>query len=130
MVKTIVATFLILHGLVHGVLAIVPNPDTLDADLGSFFSPSRLLSKLGLSESAGKWISIILALLAMVGFIAAGLALSGFLVPFTWWRTLAIAATVGSLLLFVIFWHRRFIIGVLIDAVLLALLIFANWTPI
>lgn len=130
MVKTIVATFLILHGLVHGVLAMVPSPDTPEADFGSFFSPSWILSKLGLSELTGKWVSIILALMAMIGFIASGLALSGFLVPFTWWRTLAIAATVVSLLLFVIFWHRRLIIGVLIDAVLLALLIFANWTPV
>jgi hypothetical protein len=130
MVNTIVATLLILHGLVHGVLALVPNPDTLDADFGSFFSPSWLLTKLGISEMTGKWISIILALIAMIGFIAAGLALSGFLVPFTWWRTLAIAATVVSLLLFVIFWHRYFIIGVLIDGVILALLIFANWTPV
>jgi hypothetical protein len=129
MLKTIAATFLILHGLVHGVLATVPNPDTPDADFGSFFSPSWLLAKLSLSQLTGKRISIILALIAMIGFIASGLALLDFLVPFAWWRALAIAAAVLSLLLFVIFWHRRFILGVLIDVVILALLVFTNWTP-
>ena len=129
MVKTIVAIFLILHGLVHAILAMVPNPNEPEAGFATFFSQSWLLSGLGLSGSAGRPIAIVLAAVATIGFIATGLALLGFLVPFDWWRTLAIASTVVSLLLLIIFWNIYLIVGVLIDVAILATLILTDWTP-
>ena len=73
MLQTVVAIVLILHGLVHAILATVPNPNTPEAGFATFFSRSWLLTRLGLSESAGKAIAIILAAIATIGFIAAGL---------------------------------------------------------
>jgi hypothetical protein len=59
----------------------------------------------------------------------AGLGLLDILVPFAWWRSLAMASAVISLLLLIIFWNFYLIIGVLIDVLILITLIFTNWTP-
>ena len=126
MINTIVAIFLILHGLVHAILAMVPNPNEPEAGFATFFSQSWLLSGLGLPESVGRPIAIFLAAVATIGFIAAGLALLNILVPFEWWRTLAIASAVVSLLLLVVFWNTYLIVGILIDIAILATLIFFN----
>jgi hypothetical protein len=127
--KTILAIFLILHGLVHGILALVPNPNNPEAGFATFFSRSWLLAGLGLSESAARSIAIILAAIATIGFIAAGLALLDILLPFDWWRTLTIASAVVSLLLLVIFWNLYLVAGVIIDVALLATLLLTDWTP-
>lgn len=131
MLKTIAPTFLILHGLVHGILAMVPSPDAPDKGVATFYSGtgSWLLTRLGLSESTSKTIAILLAVTATIGFVAAGLALFGILIPFDWWRTLAIASAAVSLSLVVIFWHRYLIVGLLIDVAVLVTLIFTNWSP-
>ena len=127
--KTIVAVFLILHGLVHAVLAMMPNPDAPEVEFATFFSRSWLLSSLGLAESAGRPIAILLAAIATIGFIASGLSLLDILVPFEWWRTLAIASAVVSLGLLIIFWHRYLILGIIIDVVILVAFSFFHWTP-
>jgi hypothetical protein len=128
MVNTIVAIFLILHGLVHAILAMVPNPKEPGSGFATFFSQSWLLSGLGLPQSAGRSIAILLAAIATIGFIAAGLALLNILVPFDWWRSLAIASAVVSLLLLVVFWNTYLIVGILIDVTILIALLVFNWT--
>jgi hypothetical protein len=127
--QTIIAIFLILHGLVHAILALAPNPNAPDARVGEFFSQSWLLNSLGLPAGGGRSLAITLAAIATLGFVATGLALLDFLVPFDWWRTLAIVSAIVSLLLLVIFWNRYLIIGVAIDILILAALFFAGWTP-
>lgn len=129
MLKTVVAIFLILHGLVHAILAMVPDPDAAEPVFASFFSRSWLLSSLGLSDSTGKLLAIILAALATIGFVLSGLALLDILVPFDWWTSLAVVSAVVSLLLLVLFWHTYLIIGILIDLVVLVVVIFTDWTP-
>jgi len=59
--KIVVAVFLILHGLVHGILAMVPSPNADEPVFATFFSNSWLLSRLGFSESAGKLLAFVLA---------------------------------------------------------------------
>ena len=67
---------------------------------------------------------------ATLGFVAAGLALFGILVPFDWWRVPAIASAVVSLGLVVIFWNRYAIASLLINVAILVALVFANWSPV
>jgi hypothetical protein len=131
MLKTIAAIFVILHGLTHAIMAMVPSPNASDAGFAMFFSGigSWLLTRLGLSESASKTIAILLSAVATIGFVAAGLALFDVLVPFDWWRALAIASAAVSLLLVLTFWHRYLIVGLLIDAVVLVTLLFTKWSP-
>ena len=78
----------------------------------------------------GRWLALVNPLvIATLGFVAASLALFGILVPFDWWRVLAIASAVVSLLLVVIFWHPYLIVGLLIDAAVLVTLLFTKWSP-
>ena len=129
MLKTIVAILLILHGLTHSILAMVPSPKASKPVFATFFSGFGSWLLTGLSELASKTIAIVLAVIATLGFIAAGLALFGVLVPFDWWRVLAIASAVVSLLLLVIFWDPYLIVGLLIDAAVLVTLLFTKWSP-
>ena len=127
--KTIIAIFLILHGLVHAILAMVPDPNAPEARFATFFSRSWLLANLGLSEPVSRAIAMVLAVLATIGFVATGLALLDVLFPFDWWQTLAIVSAVVSLLLLIIFWNLYLVVGVAIDGLLLAALLFTDWTP-
>ena len=125
--KAIVAIFLILHGLTHGIMAMVPSPTAPDAGFATFYSGIGSWLFTGLSESASKKTAIPLSVVAMAGFVAAGLALAGILVPFAWWRALAIGAAAVSLLLVVIFWTPYLIVGLLIDLAVLATLLLTAW---
>ena len=118
------AIFLILHGLVHVILAMAPKPDAAEAVFATFFSKSWLLPGANLRYAA-----FILATAAAVGFIATGLSLLDVLVPIDWWRGLAIASAVVSLLLLLLFWHRYLVVGVAIDLLLLVVVIFTSWSP-
>ena len=84
---------------------------------------------MGLSETAVNATAFILAAMVTIGFIAAGLGLLDILVPFAWWRTLAITSAVVSLLLLILFWHRYLIVGGAIDIVILAALLLTTWKP-
>ena len=131
MLKTIVAIFVILHGLTHAIMAMVPNPKAPDAGIATFYPGlgSWLLARLGFSESTTRTTAILLSVIATLGFVATGLALFGILVPFDWWRTLAIGSAAVSLLLIVIFWDPYLIVGLLIDGAVLVTLLFTKWSP-
>jgi hypothetical protein len=126
MLTVILAIFLILHGLVHAILAFAPVPNEPDAKPGAFFTTSSrswLLARLGINDSLVQWIGIILVVLSTLGFILAGLGVLGALGLNTVWETIAIVSAAVSLLLLILFWHTWLIVGVLIDVgVLLALL--------
>ena len=78
----------------------MPNPNTAKPVVATFFSEwaGQWLRGM-LSGSALQIIAIVLAVIAGVGFIAAGLAMFDFLLPHDWWRALAIASSVVSLIL-------------------------------
>lgn len=131
--KIIIALVLIAHGLVHAGLAAAPNPDVPDSKPGTFFtSPERslLLPNLGLSAAAVRWIGIVLVALATLGFVLAGLGVFGVPGLNEIWRTLAVASSVVSLLLLILFWHLWLIVGVLIDIVILVALLWVDWPPV
>jgi hypothetical protein len=127
--KTIVAIFIILHGLAHAILAMVPNPKASDPVFATFFSGFGSWLLTGLSESTSQRIANTLAVIAALGFVAAGLALFDVLVPFDWWRILAIASAAVSLLLVLIFWNMYLIVGLLIDTAVLFTLLLTKWSP-
>ena len=129
MLKTIVAIFLILHGLVHSILAMVPSPKAPGGGIATFYPGLGSWLFTGLSEQASKTIAILLSVIATLGFVATGLALLGALVPFDWWRVLAIASAAISLLLVAIFWDPYLIVGLLIDLAVLVTLLLTKWSP-
>jgi hypothetical protein len=133
MLKTALAIFIILHGLVHTILAIAPNPADPGAKPGAFFTATErswLLPQFGLNATTIQWIGIILVVLSTLGFILAGLGVFGVAGLGTIWRTIAIISAIISLLLLIIFWHPWLPIGVLIDIGTLITLLVLHWPPV
>ena len=62
------------------------------------------------------------------GLCPCRLSAAGIIVPYGWWQSLTVVASVASLLLLVCFWHNWLIVGVVIDIALLALMA-SNWQP-
>ncbi|MCJ7624080.1 MAG: hypothetical protein MUO76_11300 [Anaerolineaceae bacterium] len=134
MLRTVLAIFIIAHGLVHAGLAAAPNPDDPDAKPGTIFTVSArswLLPWFGLNVSVVKWIGITLVALSTLGFVLAGLGIFGVQDLVAVWRTAAVlSACVSLLLLLILFWHRWFPVGILIDIGVLIALLWARWPPV
>ncbi|MBI2323526.1 MAG: hypothetical protein HYU87_00975 [Chloroflexi bacterium] len=71
----------------------------------------------------------VLVVMVTIGYVLAGLATVGVLVPVLWWPGLVAASTVGSLAVLLAFLAPTFFIGFAIDAALLALVLASTWTP-
>ena len=120
----VLAIFLILHAVVHIILAMAPNPDAAEPVFATFFTKSWLLP-----GSGRHYFAYLLAAAAAIGFVMTGLSLLDILVPIEWWRGLAIVSSLVSLLLLVLFWNRYLVIGVVIDVLVLVVVFFTNWSP-
>ena len=129
MLKISLAIFLIVHGLVHSILAVTPNPGDPGAGPGAFFTAAErswLLPQLGLNATTIRWTGIILVFLSTLGFVLAGLGILGVPGLSTIWRTVAVVSSCVSLLLLILFWHPWLIVGVLIDIGVLITLLLAK----
>lgn len=104
----------------------VPNPAWMSwwpVNLGQswLFVPSGFENTM-IAKALG-----VLWLAAGLLLITAGLAVLGVIIPFDWWRNMALAGTVISLFLLVIYFHPFFIIGFGADVILLAALLLRQW---
>jgi hypothetical protein len=116
-IRILIGLFLIAHGIVHPLLAIIPEPGTESTTIGEFWTRSWLLG-----EGRGVKIAIyVLSGLAALVFLLAGLSFMGIIVPQAWWRTLWLAGAAFSLVLLIVFWHKDWQYGVAIDVALLIL---------
>lgn len=116
--RIIIGIFVILHGLVHPIMAVVPQSteeQTAGAPpvFGGFWTTSWLL---GEGPTIKALIYILSALVALV-LIAAGL---GFIGEQPWTEIAWLAGTVSSLLLLLVFWNNWLVVGTVIDLALLA----------
>jgi len=119
---------LVLHGLIHGILAVMPNPNAAEPVAVTFFSEWASSWLRGMfSDRALQTLAIILAVIAGVGFIAAGLAMFDVLLPHDWWRTLAIASSVVSLILCVLFWNAYLIVGPVVAIGIIVVVGLIHW---
>jgi len=128
-VEAVFAVFLIVHGLVHAILAAAPRPDVPDAKPLTFWArPSKLLP--GMGESIARPLATVLWIVSTLLFVTAGLGVLGIPGVSEIWSGLATAGAITSLLLLLIFWHKWLIIGVLIDLGLILALVVFSWTPV
>jgi hypothetical protein len=101
-------------------------------DVKGWSSHSWLLTPL-LGEAASRIISAILFLAAMLGFLAAALALMGWLVPHDSWRSLAVVSAAISLVAVVLFWNAFVSLipnkvgAIVVDVATLVCLLVLNW---
>ena len=126
--RILIGVLLVLHGLIHGILAVLPNPDAAKPVAATFFSEwARPWLQSGFSDRTLQMIAIALAAIAGVGFLTAGLALFGLILPHDWWRALAIASSVVSLVLCVLFWNVYLIVGPVVAVGIIVALGFVHW---
>jgi hypothetical protein len=130
MIRILLGVFLILHGLVHGGLAAAPIPNDPNSKPGAFFTDatrSWLLSRMGLNASAIRVAGVIMVMLPLLGFVAAGLGVFGISGLDSIWRMMAVTSAGFSLLLLVVFWHPWLVVGCLLNFGMLISLLWANW---
>ena len=99
--RLIIAAILFVHGIGH-VLGIMAALNL--SNLEGWSSRSWLLTGL-IGETASRVISFLLFLAALVGFVGAGLALMGWLLPHEWWRPLSVVSAAISLVALGLFWN-------------------------
>ena len=126
--RILIGVLLILHGVIHGILAVMPNPNAAKPVVATLFSEWASAWLRGtLSGSALQIIAIVLAVIAGVGFIASGLAMFDFLLPHDWWPTLAIASSVVSLVLCALFWNTYLIVGPVVAIAIIVVVGLLKW---
>ena len=126
--RILIGVLLLLHGVIHGILAALPNPEADKPVAATFFSEwaAPWLRDL-LSGSALQVIALVLAVVAGISFIAAGLAMFDVLLPHDWWRALAVAASVVSLLLCLLFWNSYLIVGPVVAIAIIVVVGLLKW---
>jgi len=120
MTKLLIGGFLIAHGLIH--VAFWATPRGPDQPFDS--SRSWLLELFGISAGSARTISIVLAVAAATGFIAAGIALFA---GSDSWHVIAIVTAAGSLPLFVLFFNPWLTLGAAIELGILYSLVVSHW---
>jgi hypothetical protein len=129
LLKEVIMSPQLLRVLIAGALFVHGVGHTL-----GFFMPARSWLLPGAGEPVLRIVGGIIWALATVGFIAAFLGFIGFLVPAEWWRPLAIAFAVVSLLGLFLFWGTWAAfntIGALgMNIAILVLLLWVKWPPV
>ena len=111
------AGFLGVHGLIH-LMFLNPKPPEGSSAAGYPFDPSRswLSTRSGLAAPAVRGISAALSAVVSVGFVLAGLATLGLIVPVTWWPALVVGSSILSLALFALFLSPGLALGIAVDS--------------
>ena len=107
--RAIVAFVIAFHGLGHAMgiipaLGIVNTEGASQGWLQKWSSHSWLLTNL-LGNTVSGILCVVLYGAALIGFLSAALALLGWGIPHDWWRTLALASAVVSLVALLLFWN-------------------------
>jgi len=126
--RTVIAIVLLAHGIGHS-LGMFPALGLAKTERWS--DHSWLMTNF-IGESAARWLGVLLWLAVMLGFIGAGLGFYGILVPQDWWRSLAAASAVVSLVGLALYWNAfpsliNKIGAIAVDVAVLVALLWAHW---
>jgi hypothetical protein len=107
--RAIVAFVFAFHAVGHAMgtipaLGIVNTQGSSQGWLQNWSSHSWLLTNL-LGSTLSRILCVALYGAALLGFLGAALAVVGWGVPHAWWRTLAVASAVISLVALLLFWN-------------------------
>ena len=130
--RWLLGAFLVAHGLVH-VLFVVPRPagaaTTGAAEWPFDMTRSWLVTVARMDPSAVRLVGVALIFAVVLGFLLAGLATVGILVPPGQWQVLVLASTAASVVLLAFFPSPQLVLGAAIDAVLLWMILASVWVP-
>jgi len=115
MLRILMIGFLIAHGLVHVTLRVTPKPEQKEN------RPNPVHSWLLGDQKA---LTVTLAIAAAAVLVTAGIALWAHA---AWWTTAAVAGLAMSFALIVLVFHRWFVFIELVNAGLIASLIWLEW---
>lgn len=123
--RLFIGILIILHGLVHPIMAVVPQPTEEQSDdnppvIGGFWTQSWLLG----DDSTVKGAIYTLAALTAAVFLVAGI---GFMGSQTWAKPALLAGTGLSLLLLIVFWDIYLVVGIVIDALMISAAFTTPW---
>jgi hypothetical protein len=124
--RILIGIIIILHGLVHPLLAVIPPPGKENTEenpavMGSYWTRSWLFGK----GARAKQLLYALAALAALALLVAGI---GFMVgPPPWGKAAWLAGAGLSLLVLAVFWKRDFVFGIAIDALMVAIVFLTPW---
>jgi hypothetical protein len=135
--RAIIAFVFAFHGVGHamGILPALGVVNVEGSDQGwlkNWSSRSWLLTDI-LGDTASRVLCAILYGAALVGFIAAALALLGWGIPHDWWRTLAVVSAIISLVGLLLYWNALIFlfphkVGALaVNIATLVCLLLLNW---
>jgi hypothetical protein len=124
------AAFLAFHGLIH-LMFLNPKPPETASGTDYPFDPARswLATRAGLRAGAVRGLSAVLPTVVAIGFVLAGLATVGLVVPMVWWLGLVVGSSVLSLALFALFFSPSLALGIALDCVLLLIVLSGSWAP-
>jgi hypothetical protein len=137
LLRAIIAFVFAFHGVGHA-MGMIPALGIVDVEHSSqgwmknWSSRSWLLTNL-LGDIVSRVLCVLLYGVALLGFVGAALALLGWGVPHEWWRTLAVASAVVSLVALLLFWNALIMLfphkagALAIDIATLICLLVLNW---
>ena len=125
----LVAAILFAHGWVHLVFLLpVTGRDSADTGAENPFDMDRSwLIARGADSRLVHSVGAVLAVITFVAFAAAALAVLGWLIPGGAWTSLVFTGVVGSTMLLVLFFAPTLVLGLVINAGLVALAIQTAW---
>ena len=125
----LVAAILFAHGWVHLVFLLPTTPrDTAGTDAENPFDLDRSwLIRRGVDSRLVHSVGVVLAVVAFVACAAAALAVLGWLIPGAWWTGLVVTGAVASTIVLVLFFAPTLVLGLVIDAGLIALAVQTAW---
>ena len=126
--RILIAAVLILHGFGH-VMGVFPVFGLFKEQ--GLSSRSWLLTNL-LGEPFTSWLSLLFWLAALLGFVGAGLGVLNWLVPYEWWRAMAVVGAIASLMGLSLYWRAFFtnfnkLSAIGVDLIVLVTLLWLQW---
>jgi hypothetical protein len=129
LLKVFLAVFLFLHGAMH-ISYLSPRPPATPGSPSWPFVLERswVLTPVGLSPDLTRSLGLVLVIVIVAAFSVAAAGVLG-IVPGDLWPASIAAGSIASLALLVLFFHPWLVLGVAIDVALMAVALFAHWSP-
>jgi DNA-binding transcriptional LysR family regulator len=123
--RILAGIFVILHGLVHPLLAVIPPPkeehtDEHPATMGSFWTKSWLFGE----GPKAKIVLYALSALAALALLVAGIT---FIALASWAKAAWLGGAGLSLLVLLVYWKKDFVYGIGIDGLMIAAAFLTSW---
>jgi hypothetical protein len=127
--RWLLAALLIGHGVVHIMFAVPAPAAEAGPDWPFDMARSWVVTGAGLDLNVIRVVGVVLVAIIVGGFALAALSTVGIVVPSGWWQATVAVSAVASAVLLVLFFEPQLVLGLGIDAALLAVVATRTWVP-